>query len=446
MPGNRVVILGAAGRDFHDFNRVFRDDPGTEVVAFTAAQIPNIAGRRYPPELAGKHYPDGIPIVPEAELEGLIERARIDEVVFSYSDVSHLDVMHLASRALAAGAGFRLLSPAQTMLRLRRPVVSVCAVRTGCGKSPAARYIADRLQTSRLRVAVVRHPMPYGDLAKQAVQRFASLGDLDRADCSVEEREEYEPHLRAGHLVFAGVDYERIARAAEPDADIVLWDGGNNDRPFFASDLEIVLADPHRRGHERTYFPGEVNLLRADAVVLTKVDTARFEDVAALRASVVAANPEAALLEAEMPATVDGAELIRDRRVLVVEDGPTLTHGGMAYGAGVLAARRLGAAELVDPRPFAAGSLAGVFTRYPHIGRLLPAMGYGDEQVRELAQTIERSECDVVLIATPVDLRHLFPIRQPVARLTYRFVPRDASALETLLAPIIERARHGAEA
>ena len=441
MARSRVVMLGAAGRDFHDFNRVFRDDPNAEGVAFTAAQIPNIIDRRYPAALAGRLYPEGIPIVPETDLEGLIERHGVDQVVFSYSDVPHLEVMHLAARALAKGAGFRLLGPKQTMLRSRRPVVSVCAVRTGCGKSPAARRIADMLQAAGLRVAVVRHPMPYGDLAQQAAQRFAALEDLDRADCSVEEREEYEPHLRAGHLVFAGVDYERILRLAEADVDAILWDGGNNDLPFFESDLEVVLVDPHRRGQERTYFPGEVNLLRADVVVLTKVDTARFEDVAALRASVAAANPSAVMLEADMPANVDRPDLIRGRRVLVVEDGPTLTHGGMAYGAGVLAARRLGAAELVDPRAAAVGSLISVFAQYPHIGPLLPAMGYSDDQVAELARTIERCSCDALLMATPVDLRRLFDIRQPVVRLSYEFVPREPATLEELLAPIIDKAR-----
>jgi predicted GTPase len=442
MARRRVVILGAAGRDFHDFNRRYRHDASSEVVAFTAAQIPNIAGRRYPPELAGPLYPDGIPIRPEAELEALIERERVDEVVFAYSDLSHEQVMHLACRALAKGAGFGLLSPRETMLRSSLPVVSVCAVRTGCGKSPAARAIGAVLAAAGMRVAVVRHPMPYGDLVSQAVQRFARLEDLDAADCTVEEREEYEPHLLAGHLVFAGVDYERILRQVETEADVIVWDGGNNDLPFFEPDLEIVLVDPHRRGHERSYFPGEVNLLRADVVVLAKVDTARFEDVAALRASVAAANPAAQMVEAELPASVDWPELIAGRRVLVVEDGPTLTHGGMAYGAGVLAARRLGAAELVDPRPVAAGSLAGVFADYPQLGRLLPAVGYGEGQLAELAQTIRQADCDAVLIATPVDLRRLFPIRQPAARLTYEFRLRGEPDLERLLAPIIRKVRN----
>jgi predicted GTPase len=441
MRRRRVVILGAAGRDFHDFNRVYRDEPGAEVLAFTAAQIPNIAGRRYPPELAGGLYPQGIPIVPEADLEGLIEQGRVDEVVFAYSDLAHEQVMHLACRALAKGAGFRLLGPRETMLQSILPVVSVCAVRTGCGKSPAARRIARVLKVAGLRVAVVRHPMPYGDLVRQAVQRFAVLDDLDRAQCTVEEREEYEPHLRAGHVVFAGVDYERILRQAEAEADAIVWDGGNNDLPFYEPDLEIVLADPHRRGHEHSYFPGEANLLRADVVVLSKVDTARFEDVAALRASVAAANPRARIVEAEMPAQVDRPDLIPGRRVLVVEDGPTLTHGGMAYGAGVLAARRLGAAELVDPRPFAAGDLPRVFSENPHIGAVLPAMGYGDEQVAALAATVQATVCDAVLIATPVDLRRLFDIPRPVARLTYDFVVRGEPTLEALLEPVVRQAR-----
>jgi predicted GTPase len=362
-------------------------------------------------------------------------------VVFVYSDVAHEQVMHLASRALARGAGFRLLAPRETMLQSSRPVVSVCAVRTGCGKSPASRAIAAVFAAASLGVAVVRHPMPYGDLARQVVQRFARLEDLDAAECTVEEREEYEPHLRAGHLVFAGVDYERILRQAEAEADVVLWDGGNNDLPFFQPDLEIVLADPHRRGHERSYFPGEVNLLRADVVVLSKVDTARFEDVAALRASVAAANPRAIMVEADMPVSVDRPELIEGARVLVVEDGPTVTHGGMPYGAGVLAAQRLGATELVDPRPLAAGSLRRVFAEHPHIGRLLPAMGYGEEQLSELAETINRADCDAVLVATPVDLQRLFRIRQPVVRASYSFRLRGDPTLEMLLAPIIRKAR-----
>jgi predicted GTPase len=437
----RVLILGAAGRDFHDFNVVFRDDPAVEVVAFTAAQIPEIAGRRYPPALAGPRYPAGIPIYPEADLEDLIDRQQIDEVVFAYSDLSHLAVMHLASRAVASGADFRLLGPRATMLKSVKPVVSVCAVRTGCGKSPAARYITDLLRDAGLRVAVVRHPMPYGDLPRQSVQRFARIEDLAAAHCTVEEREEYEPHLQAGHLVFAGVDYQRVLRQAEQDADCIVWDGGNNDLPFFEPDLEIVLADPHRLGHERSYYPGEANLLRADVVVLAKVDTANEVDVAVLRKSVREANPRAAIVEAALPAMVDAPERIRGARVLVIEDGPTLTHGGMAYGAGALAARALGAKELVDARPYAVGSIATAFAAYPHIGPVLPALGYGEEQLRELARTIEATPCDAVLIASPVDLRSLIALRQPASRLTYVFQPTAGPDLRALLDPIISQAR-----
>ena len=436
----RLLILGAAGRDFHDFNEVFRDDASVEVVAFTAAQIPDIAGRRYPASLAGPHYPSGIPIRSEDELEASIEGEGIDEVVFAYSDLSHEQVMHLASRVLAKGAGFRLLGPAATMLRSSRPVVSICAVRTGCGKSPAARWIAGRLKRAGIRVGVVRHPMPYGDLERQAVQRLATLEDLERAACTIEEREEYELHLAAGHVVYAGVDYRRILRRVEAEADVVLWDGGNNDLPFFVPDLEIVLADPHRLGHERSYFPGEVNLRRAHVVVVAKVDTARFEDVAALRASVSQVNPRAEIFDAALPAAVDRPELIARRRVLVIEDGPTLTHGGMAYGAGVLAARRLGALQLVDPRASAAGSIRATFAAYPHIGALLPAIGYSAEQVRELAQTIAACDCDAVLVATPVDLRRLIAIDRPVARLTYEFAPTQPEAFAQVLSPIVARA------
>jgi predicted GTPase len=435
----RLLILGAAGRDFHDFNTIFREDPSVEVVAFTAAQIPNIAGRRYPPSLAGPLYPAGIPIRAEAELEALIQGEGIDEVVFAYSDLSHEDVMHLASRVLAKGAGFRLPGPAATMLRSSRPVVSICAVRTGCGKSPATRWIADRLKQAGLRAGVVRHPMPYGDLERQAVQRLATEDDLARAACTVEEREEYEPHLAAGHVVYAGVDYQRILRQVEAEADVILWDGGNNDLPFFAPDLEIVLVDPHRPGHERTYFPGEVNLRRAHVVVVAKVDTARFEDVAALRASVAQVNPAAEILEAALPAHVDHPEVIAGRRVLVIEDAPTLTHGGMSYGAGVLAARRLGALQLVDPRPWAAGSIRATFAAYPHIGALLPATGYSAEQVRELAKTIADCDCDAVLLATPVDLRRLIAIDRPVVRLTYAFAPTQPDVFERALSTVVAR-------
>lgn len=416
-----VVIMGAAGRDFHNFNMVFRNNPAYRVVAFTAAQIPNIASRTYPPELAGPGYPDGIAILPESDLEAIIASRQVDQAVFAYSDVSHDHVMHEASRVLAAGADFRLLGPRATMLRSRKPVVSVCAVRTGAGKSPVARAVAGWLNESGRRVAVVRHPMPYGHLARQAVQRFAALGDLDRADCTVEEREEYEPHIERGHVVFAGVDYGRILRQAESEADVILWDGGNNDVPFIEPDLEIVLVDPHRAGHERRYFPGEVNLLRADVIVITKVNTADPPKVEAVRQAIRVANPNATIIESAMPLSVDRPDLVAGKRVLVIEDGPTVSHGGMAYGAGVLAAEQWGAAEIVDPRQAAVGSLRGTFRDNPHLERLLPAMGYGAAQLHDLEQTIKGVECDLVLIATPVDLRRLIHIGQPAVRVKYDF-------------------------
>lgn len=419
MKRTRVLIMGAAGRDFHNFNVVFRDNPQYDVVAFTAAQIPNIEGRRYPPELAGELYPEGVPIYPEDELERLIEEYAIDQVVFSYSDVSHEHVMHAAARALARGADFRLLGARATMLQANRPVISVCAVRTGCGKSPASRKIARLLREMGRRVVVVRHPMPYGDLSQQVVQRFETLDDLRRYNCTIEEMEEYEPHLRNGVIVYAGVDYARILRQAEAEADVLVWDGGNNDLPFFVPDLEIVLVDPHRPGHERTYFPGEVNFLRADILIISKVNTARPEDVDVVRRNIRTFNPNALVIEANLPIVVDAPEAIRHRRVLVVEDGPTLTHGEMSYGAGVLAARQYGARELVDPRPYAVGSIRETFAEYPHIGPLLPAMGYGAEQMRELEETINRTPCDVVLVATPVDLRRVLQIRHPTCRVAY---------------------------
>jgi len=438
----RVLILGAAGRDFHNFNVVLRDDDRHRVVAFTAAQIPNIAGRRYPTELSGRFHPDGIPIHPEADLEELIAAEQVDEVVFAYSDVSHEEVMHLACRAIAAGAGFRHLGPRATMLPSTRPVVSVCAVRTGCGKSPAARKVAAILREGGRRVAVVRHPMPYGDLAKQAVQRFASDDDMRRADCTIEEREEYGPHIEAGGVVFAGVDYERILRRAEAESDIILWDGGNNDLPFFRSDLEIVLTDPHRAGHERAYFPGEANFLRARVLVLTKMDSAPAAGVQTVRANIRRFNPGATVIEAGMPVSVDRPELIRGRRVLAVEDGPTLTHGGMGFGAGVLAARKFGAAELVDPRRFAVGSIAATFAKFPDIGPVLPAMGYGPEQMRELETTIRNADCDTVVIATPADLRRVVAIDKPSCRVRYEFEEIGRPTLRDVLADFLKRTDH----
>jgi predicted GTPase len=436
MVPRRVVILGAAGRDFHNFNVAYRDDPGVRVVAFTAAQIPSIAGRRYPPELAGPHYPGGIPIHPEADLERLIREEGVQEVVFAYSDVSHEHVMHLASRAVAAGADFTLLGGLRTMLASRRPVVAVCAVRTGCGKGAATRKVVEILRARSRRPVVVRHPMPYGDLAAQRVQRFAALADLDRAACTIEEREEYEPHLERGTVVYAGVDYAAILAAAEAEADVLVWDGGNNDLPFFAPAFLICLVDPHRPGHETTYFPGEANLLLADVVVVAKEDTARPEHIAAVKAAARRANPRAVLIEAASPITVPDEGAIRGRRVLIVEDGPTLTHGGMPYGAGELAAERFGAAEVVDPRPYAVGSLRETLRAYPQITRVLPAMGYGRDQVRELEATIRLTPCDTVILGTPVDLRRVMTIDRPVARIRYDLMEIGRPTLEDALPPL----------
>ncbi|HZD38421.1 MAG TPA: GTP-binding protein [Actinomycetes bacterium] len=429
--------MGAAGRDFHDFNCVFRADGSTRVVAFTATQIPFIADRTYPPALAGPRYPDGIPIVPEDRLEELIAAHQVDEVVFSYSDVHHVEVMHAASRALAAGAGFRLLSPRQTELVARVPVVAVCAVRTGAGKSQTARRVAALLREAGGKVVVIRHPMPYGDLAAQAVQRFASAADLEAAHCTIEEREEYEPHLASGTVVYAGVDYQAILERAEREADVLLWDGGNNDLPFVRPDLHLVVADPLRAGDESAYHPGEANARAADVLVVNKVDEASAEQVAALEEGLKRLNPRATVVHAASPVLVEDPELVRGRRVLVVEDGPTLTHGGMAYGAGVVAARRLGAAEIVDPRPYLVGSLAEVYERYPHIGALVPAMGYSEEQIRELETVINRAPVDAVVIGTPIDLRQLAAIAHPATRVRYDLVEQGQPDLATILAPIV---------
>ncbi|MCS7283934.1 MAG: cyclic 2,3-diphosphoglycerate synthase [Anaerolineae bacterium] len=430
----RVIIMGAAGRDFHNFNVFFRDNPDYQVVAFTATQIPNIEGRRYPPELAGRLYPEGIPIYPEEELPDLIRRYGVDEVVFAYSDVSHEYVMHRASVALAAGADFRLMGFASTMLKSNKPVVAVCAVRTGSGKSQTTRHVCDVLRKMGKKVVVVRHPMPYGDLTTQVIQRFATYEDLDRYNCTIEEREEYEPHLDRGNVVYAGVDYERILRQAEAEADVVVWDGGNNDFPFFRPDLYIVVADPHRPGHETRYHPGETNLRAADVVVINKIDTATPEGVEGVRRSIREVNPRAIVVDAASPIFVEDPDAIRGKRVLVVEDGPTLTHGEMPYGAGVTAARRFGAAELVDPRPYAVGSIAETFQKYPHIGPLLPAMGYGREQIRELEETINATPCDLVLAATPIDLRRVLKVRYPVDRVRYELQVIGRPTLEEILA------------
>lgn len=442
MAAERVLILGAAGRDFHIFNVCFRDNPDYEVVAFTAAQIPGIDNRLYPAALSGARYPNGIPIYPEERFESLIRDGGVRQVVFAYSDVSHLAVMHLASRVLACGSDFRLIGPERSFLSASRPVISVCAVRTGCGKGSVVRRLASLLRERGLRPVVVRHPMPYGDLTAQAVQRFASLEDCDRQDCTIEEREEYEQHIRQGVVVYAGVDYERILRAAEAEADILLWDGGNNDWSFFRPDLEIVLLDPHRPGHELNYHPGETNLRRARVLVVNKLDSAPLTGVEQVMSNISQANPAAIVIQARSSVSVEQPELIRGRRVLVIEDGPTLTHGEMGYGSGVIAARRYGAQEVVDPRPFAQGSLREMFARYPWITSALPAMGYSASQLRELAATIGAASCDTVVLATPVDLPRLIPISQPCCRVRYDLEEISHPDLAEVLAVFLkERAR-----
>ncbi len=433
----RVLILGAAGRDFHNFNVRFRNNPDYHVVAFTATQIPDIAGRRYPPELAGHFYPEGIPIFEEKDLEKLIAEYKIDAVVFSYSDISHQNLMHLGSRAVAADADFWLLGTEHTQIKSSVPVISVCAVRTGCGKSPVSRLVAAELRRQGRKPVVIRHPMPYGDLAAQAVQRFATMEDLDLQQCTIEEREEYEPHIIHGTVVYAGVDYEKILRQAEKEADVILWDGGNNDTPFYVSDLEIVVVDPHRPGHELSYFPGEVNLRRAHAIVINKVDTAEQRDVETVRQNIKLHNPKARVFEMACRVAVPEPSLVKGQRVLVVEDGPTLTHGEMPYGAGVVAARHYGAAELVDPRPYAVGSIRNTYERYSHLTNLLPAMGYSAMQRHELEETIRRTPCDLVLIATPIDLARVIKLDRPNLRVTYEVEELTKPGLAELLAKFV---------
>ena len=438
MSRRRLVIAGAAGRDFHNFNAVYRGDPGCEVVAFTAAQITGIAGRRYPPSLAGPRYPQGIPIVAEEGLEALLREQAVDEVVLGYSDLSHLEVMHLASRALAAGADFSLLSPRRTMLRSPLPVIAVCAVRTGAGKSPAVRWLSQRLRALGTRCAIIRHPMPYGDLERQAAQRFATGADLERAGCTVEEREEYEPHLALGNAVYSGVDCERVLELAAADADVILWDGGNNDLPFLRPDLLVVLADALRPGQEATHHPGETCLRMADVIVISKCDSAPAGAVEALAAACRRLNPRAALARAALPIRLEQAERVRGRRVVVVEDGPTLTHGGMPWGAGYLAAQRAGAAAIADPRPAAAPEIARVYARYPHIGPVLPAVGYSPAQLEALRSTLDAVDAELVVSATPADLARLIPLEKPLLRVRYEFEAQGAdvlwSAVATLLA------------
>lgn len=433
MAKQRILIMGAAGRDFHNFNVYFRENDSHTVVAFTATQIPNIDGRRYPPELAGAAYPDGIPIHPEAALEDLIRDLAVDQVVFAYSDVSHEYVMHKASQVLAAGADFRLLGPHHTMLDAQKPVVAVCAVRTGSGKSQTTRRVCDILRAQGQHVVAVRHPMPYGNLVDQRCQRFATYADLDTHHCTIEEREEYEPHLDRGVIVYAGVDYAEILHAAEAEADVIVWDGGNNDLPFYRPDLLVVVADPHRAGHETTFHPGETNLRMADVVVINKVDTADLEPISRVRDAVRRVNPDAQIVEAASPISVPDPDAIRGRRVLVVEDGPTLTHGDMAYGAGVVAARRFGATEIVDPRPYAVASIRETYARYPNTGPVLPAMGYGATQIADLEQTINRVPCDLVIVATPIDLTRLVPIQQPTQRVHYELQEIGHPSLQEIL-------------
>jgi predicted GTPase len=432
MPIN-TLIMGAAGRDFHNFNTFFRGNKDYEVVAFTATQIPDIEGRLYPPELAGDLYPKGIPIRPEAELLELIKEHNVDQVVFAYSDVPHEYVMHKASLVIAAGADFRLMGTRETQVKSTKPVVSVCAVRTGAGKSQTTRRVSLILREMGYKVAAIRHPMPYGNLVAQEVQRYANYDDLDEYDCTIEEREEYEPHIDNGVIVYAGVDYEKIVRRAEQEVDIVLWDGGNNDFPFYVPDLQIVVADPHRPGHESRYYPGETNALMADVFVINKVDTADPDNVIQLHENLRKLNPDAIQIEAASPLFVNDPASIRGKRVLVIEDGPTLTHGEMAYGAGYVAARRFGAAEIVDPRPFAVKSIAATYEKYPKTGPILPAMGYGEAQMRDLEATIEAADVDMVIVGTPIDLTRVIKINKPYQRVRYELQEIGRPTLEDIL-------------
>ena len=441
MSPKRVLILGAAGRDFHNFLTAYKDNENVEVVGFTATQIPGIDDRSFPASLAGSRYPHGIPIMHEDELEKVIAEKKVDECVFSYSDVSYDHMGHLLARCNAAGADFLVLGPKDTMVPSTRPVVSVCAVRTGCGKSAASRAVVRTLTEAGLKVVAIRHPMPYGDLAIQDVQRFATLDDLKKHDCTIEEMEEYEPHVDAGGIIYAGVDYTAIVREAEKEADVILWDGGNNDLPFYKSDCEIVLVDPHRAGDELRYVPGETNLRRADAIIVSKSDSATPEGIAAVKDSVARFNPKAQIMDGTLPLVVDGGmEQMKGKRVLVVEDGPTLTHGGMKYGAGVLAAQAAGAI-LVDPKPFAVGLIAETFRIYPEVGELLPAMGYGDQQVKDLQATIDATDCDMVVIGTPIDLSRVVKISKPVVRVRYELEVTGSPSLADVLAPIVKMAK-----
>ncbi|HPM22656.1 MAG TPA: cyclic 2,3-diphosphoglycerate synthase [Phycisphaerae bacterium] len=433
----RVIIMGAAGRDFHDFNVYWRDNPTVEVVAFTAAQIPDIDGRVYPPALAGPRYPQGIPIYAEDQITDLIRQHNVGLVALAYSDLPHEVVMHKGALVNAAGADFCMLGHRHTMLRSSKPVIAVCAVRTGCGKSQTSRAVVRLLKKAGKKVAAVRHPMPYGDLTKQICQRFATLADLDAHECTIEEREEYEPHIEAGNLVFAGVDYEKILRAAEAEADVVLWDGGNNDMPFYKPDLFITVVDPHRPGHEVRYYPGETNLRMADVIVVNKVNTASKKDVATVLANIKTANPRARVIMADSPVFVSEPKQIKGKKVLVVEDGPTLTHGEMKYGAGHIAAKKFGAKKLVDPRPYAVGSIKKTFAKYTHVTEVLPAMGYGQKQMKELERTINAVPCDLVLIGTPIDLGRMLKINKPSLRVTYELEERTPGKLAAAVKAVL---------
>ena len=444
MQKRKVIIIGAAGRDFHNFNTHYRDNPNYQVVAFTAAQIPDIAGRKYPAELAGNLYPDGIPIYMQDDLERLIKDLDADECVFSYSDVTYNTVMGVGAKVNAAGADFTLLGHKSTMLKSTKPVIAVGAIRTGCGKSQTSRRVAEILMAKGLKVIAIRHPMPYGDLNAQKVQRFAAIEDLAKHKCTIEEMEEYEPHIVRGNVIYAGVDYEAILRAAENDpsgCDVILWDGGNNDFPFYKPDLMVTVVDPHRPGHELSYYPGEVTLRLADVVVINKIDSADFDNIQKVRANIERVNPRAAVVDAASTISVDKPEVIKGKRVLVIEDGPTLTHGEMKIGAGIVAARRFGAAEIIDPRPYAVGRLAETYRIYPNIGTLLPAMGYGDQQVKDLAATIEKADCDSVVIATPIDLGRIIKINKPNTRVEYALQEIGHPDMEDALEPFIRKAK-----
>ena len=441
MSKTNVLILGAAGRDFHNFNTYFRNNPDYNIKAFTAAQIPDIDDRKYPAELAGEQYPEGIPIYPEDELSELIPKLGIDECVFSYSDISYRKVMSTGAAVNAAGASFRMLGPNDTMIKSSKPVISVCAIRTGCGKSQTSRKVVELLMSRGLKVIAIRHPMPYGNLVEQKVQRYASIEDLRKYNCTVEEMEEYEPHIVRGNVIYAGVDYEAIIREAEsdpPGCDVIVWDGGNNDFSFYNTDLYITVTDPHRPGHELSYYPGEVNLRLADVVIMNKMDTATEDNIEILRANIRSVNPDATLIEGDSPVKCDNPEIIEGKKVLVVEDGPTLTHGEMSIGAGTVAARQHDALELVDPRPFTVGKISETFETYPEIGTLLPAMGYSDEQLRDLEATINHSECDSVVIGTPIDLSRIINIQKPYTRVYYNLEERGKPDLDTVLDKFID--------